>query len=168
MKLYIKQRVFSWSDKFAVKDETETDRWFAQGEIFSLTQRLHVFDANNVEQATIHRKLVSLLPRYYIETGGAEYEFAGQLAFFKQKYTIEQLGWTIEGNFMAHDYTIDSGMGAIMSMKKAWFTWGDSYELDIADPKNELMCLCAALAIDCVHSSSKGSGLAGLGTFANN
>lgn len=45
MKLYIKQKVFSWSDKFAVKDESERDRWFAQGEVFSLGRKLHVCDA---------------------------------------------------------------------------------------------------------------------------
>ncbi|MCL1808016.1 MAG: hypothetical protein FWG31_09995 [Oscillospiraceae bacterium] len=32
---------------------------------------------------------------------------------------------------------------------EAAFSWGDSYELDIADPQNELLCLCVALAVDC-------------------
>ena len=30
MKLYIKQKVFSWGDKFTVKDETGRDKYFVQ------------------------------------------------------------------------------------------------------------------------------------------
>ena len=36
-----------------------------------------------------------------------------------------------------------------MRLSKKWFSWGDSYELDIADQRNELLCLCVALAVDC-------------------
>ena len=38
---------------------------------------------------------------------------------------------------------------------------GDSYELDIADPRNELLCLCVALAVDCalaMQDAAAGSG----------
>lgn len=36
-----------------------------------------------------------------------------------------------------------------MRLTKAWFIWGDSYELEIFNPENELLCLCVALAVDC-------------------
>ena len=35
MKLYIKEKVFSWGDKFTVKDEYGNDKYFVQGEVFS-------------------------------------------------------------------------------------------------------------------------------------
>ena len=35
MKLYIKQKVFSWGDKFTVKDEAGRDRYYVEGEIFT-------------------------------------------------------------------------------------------------------------------------------------
>lgn len=38
-----------------------------------------------------------------------------------------------------------------MSLSKEWFTWGDCYALDIADPKNETLALAVVLAIDAVH-----------------
>ena len=34
-------------------------------------------------------------------------------------------------------------------LKQKVFSWGDSYELNITDNQNELMCLCVALAVDC-------------------
>jgi len=107
-----------------------------------------------VEQAFIHRKLLSLLPRYYIEIGGTEYEFVKELSLLRPKFSVRNLGWTVSGNFMAHDYTVESGGGVIMRITKAWLSWGDSYELDIAEPENELICLCAALAIDCINADT--------------
>ena len=35
MKLYIKQKVFSWADRFTVKDSSGNDRYFVEGELFS-------------------------------------------------------------------------------------------------------------------------------------
>ena len=42
MKLYIKQKVFSWGDKFTVKDATGRDRYYVEGEIFTFGKKLHV------------------------------------------------------------------------------------------------------------------------------
>ena len=35
MTLYMKQQVFSWSDKFTIKDELGNDRYSVEGELFS-------------------------------------------------------------------------------------------------------------------------------------
>ena len=36
-------------------------------------------------------------------------------------------------------------------------TWGDSYEIDIANDTDELMALAVVLTIDCVMASSGGA-----------
>jgi uncharacterized protein YxjI len=154
MKLYIKQKVFSWRDKFAVKDEEERDRWFAQGEIFTLGRKLHVYDANGAEVAFIRQKLLSFLPRYYIEIGGDMYEFVQELTLLRPKYTIRNLDWVIDGNFWAHEYAVTGSSGDVMQISKVWLTWGDFYELEITEPQNELLCLCVALAIDCINADA--------------
>ena len=41
-----------------------------------------------------------------------------------------------------------------MRISKAWLTWGDAYERDISDPQIELLCLCVALAIDCINTDT--------------
>ena len=42
MKLYIKQKVFSWVDRFTVFDETGADKYYVEGEFFSWGKKLHV------------------------------------------------------------------------------------------------------------------------------
>ena len=154
MKLYIKQKVFSWRDRFAVKDEAQQDRWFAQGEIFTLGRKLHIYYANGAEAAFIRQKLLSFLPRYYIEIGNNVYEFVREFTFLRPKYTIRNLDWVIDGNFWEHNYTVTDGRGIVMQMSKAWLSWGDYYELDMADDRDELLCLCVALAIDCITADA--------------
>ena len=58
---------------------------------------------------------------------------------------------------MAHDYQITKGGHNIVSISKEWMTWGDSYELDIADPADEIVALAVVITIDCVTESNSGA-----------
>ena len=151
MKLYLKQKVFSWRDRFLVKDENENDHYSVEGEIFTWGKKLHVYDANGNEAAFIRQKVWSWRPRYFVEIGGrVACEIVKEFTFFKPSYSIEGLSWRLEGDFWAHEYALTDGGRQVMRLSKKWFTWGDSYELDIADQRDELLCLCIALAVDCV------------------
>jgi uncharacterized protein YxjI len=157
MKLYIKQKVFSWRDKFAICDEAAYERWFARGELFSWGRKLHVYDAWSNEVAFIRQKLLSLLPKYFIEIGGNSYTLVKELTLIKPRFRLEDTNWEAAGDFLAHEYEVTDGSAQIMSLSKRWFTWGDSYELDIPGPENELLALCVALAIDCVNADASSS-----------
>ena len=152
MKLYLKQKVFSWRERFFAKDESGADRYAVEGEIFSWGKKLHVYNAADcTEAAFIRQKVLSFMPRYFIETGGnTACEIAKEFTFARQSYRLDGLPWRLDGDFWAHEYTLtEDGVRQVMHLSKQWFTWGDSYELDIDDPKDELMCLCVALAVDC-------------------
>ena len=154
MRLYIKQKVFSRRDRFAVWDEQEQERWFAQGELFSWGRKLHICDAGGSEAAFIRQKLMSFLPRYFIKIGGNVYTLAKEFTFFRPRYRLEGSPWTMSGNFLAHEYEVTDGTEYVMRMSKHWFTWGDSYELDIPHPEDELLALCVALAVDCMNADA--------------
>ena len=157
MKLYIKQKVFSWGDKFTVKDVNGEDRYFVEGEIFSWGKKLHVYDMRGNEVAFIQQKLFSFLPRYFVYVGDEQVaEIGKEFTFFFPKYSIEGLGWDINGQFMAHDYEITQNGCPIVTIRKEWMTWGDTYELDIADPRDEIIALAVVLTIDAVTESKGG------------
>ena len=154
MKLYIKQKVFSWGDKFTVKDEKGHDRYFVEGEIFSFGRKLHVYDAHHAERAYIKQELLTWMPRYSVYTNGAQIaQVKREFTFFRPKYIIEGPGWDVEGDFFAHEYQISKSGRVIATISKEWMTWGDSYELDIADGVNEVTALAVVLAIDAVIES---------------
>ena len=154
MKLYIKQKVFSWGDKFTVKDEAGRDRYYVEGEIFTWGKKLHVYDMAGREVAFIKQEVWSWMPRYYVFCGDRQVaEIKKEFTFLFPKYTIDGLGWEIDGSFMAHDYEITKGDYPIVSIRKEWMTWGDSYELNIGNPEDEIVALAVVLTIDCVMAS---------------
>ena len=158
MKLYIKEKVFSWGDKFTVKDEYGCDKYFVQGEVLSWGKKLHVYNTMGNEVAFIKQEVWSFLPRYYVFCNGVQVaEIKKEFSFIFPKYSVAGLGWEIEGKFMAHDYDIKKGNQTIVSISKEWMTWGDSYELDITNPEDEIVALSVVLTIDCVTESNSGA-----------
>lgn len=81
-----------------------------------------------------------------------------EFTFLFPKYTIDGLGWEIDGSFLSHEYEITRNAQRIVTISKEWMTWGDSYELNIADPADELVALAVVLTIDCVMEAGSGSG----------
>ena len=158
MKLYIREKVFSWGDRFFVKDAWGEDRYEVQGEVFTLGKRLHIYDMAGREVALIRQKLLSWMPVYEVYVDG---ELRGSVrrafTFLRPRYTVEELGWEIQGSFMAHDYEITRGAQRVATVQKEWMTWGDSYELDIADEGNALMVLAAVIVMDCVMEDAANS-----------
>lgn len=155
MKLYIKQKVFSWGDKFTVKNAAGVDRYFVEGEVFSFGKKLHVYDRSRRETAFIQQKLLTWMPRYSVFIDGREVaQVVRKFSFLIPKYAIEGPGWDVEGDCFAHDYQIRKAGRTIAAIRKAWMSWGDSYELDIFDPADEIMALAAVLTIDAVIESA--------------
>ena len=154
MKIYLKQRVFSWNDRFFAKDENGNDRYAIEGELFTWGKKLHIYDTNGSEVAFIREKVFSWMPRYFVEINGSVVcEIVKEFKFFEHSYRVEGLSWRVEGDYFAHEYSLYDSNRQIMRLSKKWFTWGDSYELDIADARDELLCLSVALAIDCAMAS---------------
>ena len=158
MKLYIKQKVFSWGDKFTVKDEFGNDKYIVEGEIFTWCKKLHVYDMAGYEVAFIKQEVWSFMPRYYVFCDDRQVaEICKEFTFLFPKYRIDGLGWEIDGSFMAHDYQITKSGRQIVTISKEWMTWGDSYELSIENPADEIVALAVVLTIDCVMQSSSGA-----------
>ncbi|MEA4824441.1 MAG: LURP-one-related family protein [Clostridiaceae bacterium] len=155
MKLYIKQRVFSWADRFTVKDENGFDRYSVEGELFSWGKKLHVYDTSGQEAVFIREKVWSFRPRYYVSIDGQDVaEIVREFTFLRPRYYIEGVNWEIEGSFWAHDYEITREGRSIVTIHKEWMTWGDCYELNIADARDEILALAVVLTIDCVMASA--------------
>lgn len=155
MKLYIKEKVFTWGDQFTVKDERGNDRYVVEGEVFSWGKKLHVYDMTGREVAFIKLEVWSFLPRYYVFCGDRQVaEIKKEFTFFFPKYRIDGLGWEIDGSFMAHEYEITQSGRTIVSISKEWMTWGDSYELNITNPSDEIVALAVVLTIDCVMEAA--------------
>ena len=158
MKLYIKEKVFSWGDKFTVKDDFGQDKYIVQGEVFSWGKKLHIYDMAGREVLFIKQELWSFLPRYDVYRGDRHIaRINKEFTFLFPRYTVDSVGWEIEGNFTAHDYRITEAGKIVVTICKEWMTWGDSYQLNILDPGDELLALAVVITIDSITESKSGA-----------
>lgn len=148
MKLVMQQKVFSFGDKFNITDEFNTPLYQVQGEVLSWGKKLHLNDLQGNELAFVSEKVFSFLPRYFVYVNGIEVaQVVKEFTFFSTKYRIEGLDWQVNGDFFQHDYEI-LGSSKIANVQKRWFSWGDCYEIDIAQDQNPVLVLAVVLAID--------------------
>lgn len=153
MKLYMTQKVFSLKDRFYIKDVNGNDRYYVEGEFLSIGRKLHVYDMNGNEVAFIQQKVFTFLPKFYVFVNGEQVaEIVKEFTFFKQQYSVNGLGWNVEGDVLAHDYNVVDKGRSIATVHKVWLSWGDSYEIDMSDAENEVLTLAVVLAIDAVLS----------------
>lgn len=149
MKLYIKQRIFSWGDKFSIYDEAGNERYYVEGEIFTFGKKLHLYDLSGNELSFIEQQLFTFLPRYSIQKNGYEIaEVVKEFTFFHNKYTINGLGWEVDGDFLDHDYEVTCNGSPIATVSKEWFTLGDAYEINIHPSADIVSALSVVIVID--------------------
>lgn len=155
MKLYIREHVFTWGDEFTVWDSDGNEKYFVQGEVFTWGKKLHIYDRAHREVAYIEQELLTFFPRYHVYLNGRDVaQVCREFAFFHPSYRVDGPGWQVDGEFLGHSYTVTSGNRRVVSIEKEWMTWGDCYELDIADPADEILALAVVITIDCVDESN--------------
>ena len=124
MKYCIKQKVFSFKDKFYIYDEFGNEIFYVEGEFFSFGKKLHLYNMSGNELAFINQKLFSFLPKYYISKNGSQTaEVVKHFTFFKQEYSVIGPEWSVTGDFFSHEYFIYGGDHTVASITKEWFTW---------------------------------------------
>ena len=153
MNLYVKQNFFSFRDRFYVYDDAGNEKYYVEGEIFSLGKKLRLFDLQGNVLAFIDQKIFSFQPKFRITTSeNRSFEIIKNFTFWNHKYTVEPFGWTVCGDFFAHDYVVTYGDSShverLICVYKEWFTFGDAYKIEIEDGIDEISALSVVLVID--------------------
>jgi uncharacterized protein YxjI len=153
MRYQMKQKLFAWGDDFVIKDAEGRDAFFVDGKAFSLGNQLSFQDMQGQELAFIKQKLLSWGPTYEIYQDGHLVAVVKKelFTFFTCTFEIDVDGpddLTAEGSFTDHDYTIQQGDQVVARVSKEWFTFADSYGVEIADDQDAVLLLASTVVID--------------------
>lgn len=155
MKFYMKQKIMSFVDRFTIYDEQENEAYWVEGDFFTIGKKLDLFDKDNNHKAHIHQKVLSFLPRYFVEINGEDVaEVVKHVTLLKQKFTVTGYDWKVDGDFTAHEYQVYRGDYTIATISKEWFTCGDAYSVDIVDGVDPVSVLSVVLIIDAIIAQS--------------
>lgn len=148
MIFYLKEEFLSF-DHFDIWNENEALVYSADREFFNFGKKLVVQDSSGQQVAAVQHVPFSLPCTYALTIGEKEYDLTRNFAFFSRSYSLDELGWEIEGDFMSLEYEITKNGSRVASVSRAFLTLGDRYALEVADPRDALIALCVVLAIDC-------------------
>jgi uncharacterized protein YxjI len=52
------------------------------------------------------------------------------------------------GNLLDHEYTFTRGGQVVAEVSKKWFSWTDSYGIDVSEGEDDALILACAVVID--------------------
>ena len=161
MRYVMKQKLFCWGDDFRIKNEAGEDVFFVDGRAFSIGNKLLFQDVTGKELAFIRQKMLSWGPTYEISRDGELLAVVKKQLFtlFHCKFTVDVPGpddLEAQGNFLDMEYKFERGGRGVAEVSKRWFSWSDTYGVDIAEGEDEVLILASTVVIDMVcHADNK-------------
>jgi len=157
MRYIMKQELFTFGDKFEIRQEDGQMAFYVDGEAFSIGKKLSFEDPQGNELLFISQKLLSWGPTYELYRGDEHVATIKKelFTFFQCTFDIhseDQGDLDAKGDFTDHEYTITREGEAVAQISKQWFSWSDTYGVDIAENEDPVLILACTVVIDmCCH-----------------
>jgi uncharacterized protein YxjI len=161
MRYVMRQKIFALGDDFVIKDETGADRFKVDGKVFTIGDKLSFQDMTGRELAFIQQKLLSFKRKYEIYRDGALAAVVSKELFtlFRCKFVVDVPGpndLEAKGNFLDHEYEFTRGGRVVGVCSKRWFSWTDTYGIEVAPGEDDVLILASSVVIDMIcHADDK-------------
>lgn len=165
MKYKIKQKIFSLTDSFDIEDERGDIAYTAKGKFFSISSSQTMFDPRGIEVLKIRRKYLSIRPACrLVNSDGSEWLIKKHFwPFWKARYSIRTPNGMLEmnGDFLQHEYEMRQNGQLVAGVSKKWFSFSDTYGVDIYVPEWTAQLLASVIVIDRIQHSDSDSSFVG-------
>jgi uncharacterized protein YxjI len=161
MRYVMRQKILSLADSFTIKDENDEDAFQVKGKLFSFGDKLSFQDLAGNELVYIDQRLLNWSPTYELWRGDDLLAVVKRelFSFIHHRFTVDVPGpddLEAEGDFLDHEYTFTRGDSVVATVSKKWFSWSDTYGIEIADGEDPVLVLASAVVVDMVcHSDNK-------------
>ncbi len=154
MRYIVKQKIFSLGDSFTIKDEFQNDIFIVRSQLLSFGKKLRMFDLSGNELCYIEQKVFTFLPEYNIYILGENVaNVKKKFAFFRNDFQISTPNgnnYYVDGDFLAHEFSLFKGEKRIANISKKFFSFTDTYGVEIDDSQDQISTLALAIVIDMV------------------
>jgi uncharacterized protein YxjI len=153
----MKQKWISLGTGYTIKDAAGDDVLRVDGKVFSFGNKLTIKAMDGREMAEIDQKLLSWGPTYEIWKGRRLAAVVKKSLFtvLRCEFTVDVPGpddLLAEGDFWDHEYSFTRAGDPVASVSKKYFSWTDTYGIDIRHGEDPILILASAVVIDlCCH-----------------
>ena len=161
MRYVMRQKLLSLADNFTIKNEQEQDVFLVKGKVLSFGDKLSFQDLAGNELVFIDQRLLNWSPTYELWKGDELIAVVKRelFSFIHHRFTVDVPGpndLEAEGDFLDHEYTISRGGSVVATVSKRWFSWADTYGIEVADGEDDVLVLATAVVVDMVcHDHNK-------------
>ncbi len=157
----MRERLLSFGDDYVIRDEAGAERFYVDGKVFAIGDKLSFQDMQGNELARIRQRLIALGKTYNFEKDGHTTVIHKHLfTFLSCKFSVDVPGpndLEAKGNLIDMEYAfIDTRGHRVAEVSKRWFRLSDTYGVDIATGQDDVLILACAVVIDlCCHADKK-------------
>lgn len=160
MRYVMREKILGWGDDFTIKDELGNVAYTVDGKVFSFGDKLSFHDASGAEVARINQKLLSIGATYEIHRGSEHVATIkkAKFTFFRDKFYVDVPGpddLEAQGNLLDHEYTFTRHGNEVARVSKRYFSFRDTYGIDVNDGEDPVLILASAVVIDLVSHEDK-------------
>ncbi|MBQ1786747.1 MAG: LURP-one-related family protein [Turicibacter sp.] len=156
---YIKQRIFTITDRYFVYDQYQQPTYEVNGKFFTIGDELTLTNLKGDELFRIKQRIMSLFGAYDVyKQNKLCATIKRRATLFRPKLDIESDdgNFEIEGDFWDYNFSILKDGHTIGTIEKEWLTLRDSYKLTVNDSELETLFISMVIAIDnCLHNEKK-------------
>lgn len=162
MRYQMKQKMFSLGDDYVITDENGREAYYVDGKAFSIGEKLSFQDMQRRELAYIRQRLLSIGPTYEIWYADELHATVKKQLFtmFHTKFSVDVPGpddLEAEGDFHNHEYTFTRAGQPVASVSKQWFSFTDTYGVEVSPGEDDVLILASSVVIDlCCYPDHKG------------
>ena len=149
----LRQKLISLGDDFTIEDAAGNRAFEVDGKVMTLRDTFELKDPRGNVVATIRGKLISIRSKMEIIRNDDVIATVTK-AFFaplRQKFSVDLAGGgelEVQGSILEHEYTLRRDGTEIAQVSKRWFTFTDTYGIEIAEGEDDGLILAIAVALD--------------------
>lgn len=150
-KLYVKQKVFKFTDHYDVLDENNNPIYKVDQDFRFFGNSVNVSKYDGSKSFNISRGMIFLLPKYSVKfSDGNKMTIQQDLTFFRKKIKIISNDYTLElkGNIWDINFEVYNNLKLVGNIYKKFLSWSDTFVIDVYDDSFEEELLALLIVVD--------------------
>lgn len=149
----VKQRFTFGGEKFDIHDSQGQVAYQVQGSFLEIPKRFTVTNARGGEVCQITKKFLTFLPQFIIDMAdGHSFYLQKEFTFFKDRYSVENLGLILEGNIWDLDFRLRTPDGMLVAeISKELFHLTSHYSVTVVEDDYADLVISLVVALDYVE-----------------
>jgi len=150
----IRQKMISIGDDFWIENQEGQKVFKVDGKVLRIRKTLVFEDSKGKKLAQIQERLLTIRDTMVIDgPDGKEMAVIKKalIAPLRDRWTVKVTNGAdldVQGSILDHEYSIKDGRNKVAEVSKKWFSFTDTYGVEIDPGQNDILILAVAVAID--------------------